>query len=642
MSAGGRSTDEAGEKMAIEKPNPADQTVNRPADAPGADSVAGMAKRLTNLEHVRDLWQRGVRTAKQEGLQQLGRDVTFRLGLAFHHDSWRHRADLPLARTLKAQRAQDPGGPVISIIVPAYNTPEHFFRQMLSSVQRQTYSHWQLVIVDASDATHTMPARLTRTAAKKDARILYQKIENRGIAENTTQGFALAAGDAFALLDHDDVLYPNALYECAVHLCKGADFVYTDEIVLSADLKKLGGYHFKPDFAPDYLRGCNYITHLAVFTRELLQKAGPAEYKEYDGAQDHELFLRLTEQAKKIVHIPQVLYIWRGHAGSTAAGMEAKPYALAAGVRAVNAQLQRLGLPGNAENVPGAPGAFRVRYEVRDNPLVSVLIPNKDHTEDLKRCLDSLYRNAGWANMEVLVIENNSTEPATEAFYHTLPERYPRCRMVRYQGPFNFSAVNNFGEKFVEGEHLLLLNNDIEILSPGFVRELLSYSQRADVGAVGAKLYYPDDTIQHAGVLMGINGSAGHSHKGYPRKAVGDLYRLVTTQDYSAVTGACLMTKRALYEAEGGLDEQLFAVAYNDVDYCLKLWERGLLNVFTPLAEAYHYESKSRGLDTIAANAMRYEQEKANFYRKYQTQIENYDPYYNPHFNNMYENFGLK
>lgn len=292
--------------------------------------------------------------------------------------------------------------------------------------------------------------------------------------------------------------------------------------------------------------------------------------------------------------------------------------------------------------VPYAPGAFQVRYELTGRPLISVLIPNKDHTDDLDRCLASLYKNAGYDNFEVIVIENNSTDPATETYYQTLPQRFDRCRVVRYQGPFNFSAINNFGAQFAQGEHLLLLNNDIEVLSGDFLRELLSYSQRPDVGAVGAKLYYPDDTIQHAGVLMGINGSAGHSHKSYARTAVGDMYRLVTTQNYMAVTGACLMTKTSLYKAAGGLDEEKFAVAYNDVDYCMKLWQQGLLNVYTPRAEAYHYESKSRGLDTLSENAKRYEREKANFYAKYQQYIDNYDPYYNPHFNNLFENFGLK
>ncbi|MGN0974781.1 MAG: glycosyltransferase family 2 protein [Gemmiger sp.] len=623
----------------IKKPDPADQT--RPADVAAQDSVGGMARRLLDPAHLKDLAGRSAATLKEQGAQQLWRDVTFKVGLAFHHDSWQHRADLPLRRTLKAQREAKLAGPVISIVVPVYNTPKKFFCQMMDSVRKQTYAHWQLVLVDAGDPEHPS-GRMARAAARRDGRILYKKIENRGIAENTTQGFRLATGEYVALLDHDDLLYPNALYECAVQIARGADFIYSDEIVLSADLRKLGGYHFKPDFAPDYLRGCNYITHLAVFSRRLLDQVGAAEYREFDGAQDHELILRLTEQAKRIVHIPHVLYIWRGHAGSTAAGMEAKPYALEAGVRAIDAQLARLNMPGKAECVPGAPGAFHVRYEVKGTPSVSVLIPNKDHTDDLERCLSSLYRLAGWDNFEVLIIENNSTDPKTEAYYAGLPGRYPNCRVLRYEGPFNFSAINNFGAKFAKGDHLLLLNNDIEVLSPGFLRELLSYSQRPDVGAVGAKLYYPDDTIQHAGVLMGINGSAGHSHKSYPRRAVGDLYRLVTTQNYSAVTGACLMTKRSLYEELGGLDEENFAVAYNDVDYCLKLRAKGLLNVYTPLAEAYHYESKSRGLDTLSENARRYEREKANFYRRYHDQIDHYDPYYNPHFNNLFENFGLK
>ena len=455
----------------------------------------------------------------------------------------------------------------------------------------------------------------------------FELSENGGIALNTTRGFALAHGEYITLLDHDDVLYPNALFEVVQTIQNtGADF----------------GYHFKPDFAPDYLRGVNFITHLAVFSRPLLDAAGAYESKEFDGAQDHDLILRLTEKAQRIEHIKKVLYIWRAAAGSTAAGMEAKPYAVAAGECAIDAQLKRLGLPGHAMAVPDAPGAFQVRYELTGHPLVSVMIPNKDHIDDLDRCLKSLYANAGYDNFEVLVIENNSEQQETFAYYKTMPERYPNSRVVTYVGPFNFSAVNNLGARFAKGEHLLLLNNDIEVLSHDFLRELLSYSQRPDVGAVGAKLYYPDDTIQHAGVIMGINGSAGHSHKSYPRKAVGDLYRLVTTQDYMAVTGACLMTKTELYRAAGGLDEAKFAVAYNDVDYCLKLWQKGLLNVYTPRAEAYHYESKSRGLDTTPENAARYAREKANFYTKYHEYIDHYDPYYNPHFNNLFENFGLK
>ena len=396
--------------------------------------------------------------------------------------------------------------------------------------------------------------------------------------------------------------------------------------------------------APDNLRGCNYITHLCLFSRSLAQRAGFEERSEFDGAQDHDLILRLTENTKKIHHIPKVLYVWRGHAGSTAAGIsnETKPYAIAAGERAVNAQLKRLGLPGRCEAIAGIPGAFRVVYELTAHPMISILIPSKDHIDDLDRCLTSLDKLAGYDNYEVIVIENNSTDAATFAYYEQLPEKFPRCKVVYYQGTFNFSAVNNFGESFAQGEQLLLLNNDIEITTPGFLREMLSYSQRADVACVGAKLFYPDGTIQHGGVIMGINGSAGHSHKGHPHDAVGDLYRLVTTQDFMAVTGACLMVKKSLYEECGGLDEEKFAVAYNDIDLCLKLWKKGYLNVYTPFAQATHYESKSRGLDTTGENARRYEREKANFYAAYSEYIDHCEPYYNPHFNNKFENFGLR
>ena len=611
--------------------------------ASGRDSLGKMVRRLTDPSHLGAVVGRTAKTLREQGAEQMWRDVRFRVGLAMHKDFWQHYADIPLKRELKAQRAENLQGPCISIVVPLYNTPARYFKQMTGSVRKQTYTNWQLVMMDASDAAHAEVSAKAAALAQKDARFVYRKIENGGIAANTTQGFAAATGEYLTLLDHDDVIYPNALYDVVRSIqSTGADFVYSDEIVLSDDFRQLGGYHFKPDFAPDYLRGVNYITHLAVFSRKLLDAAGAYEDPNFDGAQDHDLILRLTEKATKIHHIKKCLYVWRAAAGSTAQTMDAKPYAVAAGERAINAHLQRVGLQGEARAIPGAPGAFQLHYELTGHPRITVMIPNKDHTDDLDRCLTSLYKNAGYDNFEVLVIENNSTDPETERYYAQIPQKFADCRVVRYQGGFNFSAINNFGAQFANGEHLLLLNNDIEITSKDFLRELLSYSQRPDVGAVGAKLIYPDNEIQHAGVIMGINGSAGHSHKGHPADAVGDMYRLVTTQDFMAVTGACLMTKTALYREMGGLDEEKFAVAYNDVDYCLKLWEKGLLNVYTPLAQAIHYESRSRGLDTLSENAKRYEREKANFYEKYQPYIDNYDPYYNPHFTNKVENFGLR
>ena len=610
---------------------------------PERDNLLKMAGRLANPAHLRSVVGRTATILREQGAEQMWRDVRFRVGLAVHKVSWRDKVDIPLKKELRAQRAENLQGPCISIVVPLFNTPARYFKQMTGSVRKQTYTNWQLVMMDASDAAHAEVSAKAAALAQKDARFVYRKIENGGIAANTTKGFAVATGEYLTLLDHDDVIYPNALYDVVKAIQQtGADFLYSDEIVLSDDFKQLGGYHFKPDFAPDYLRGVNYITHLAVFSRRLLDAAGAYESPEYDGAQDHDLILRLTEKATKIHHIKKSLYVWRAAAGSTAQTMDAKPYAIAAGERAINAHLQRVGLQGEAHAIPGAPGAFQLHYELTGHPLITVMIPNKDHTDDLDRCLTSLYKNAGYDNFEVLVIENNSTDLETERYYAEIPQKFANCRVVRYQGKFNFSAINNFGAQFANGEQLLLLNNDIEVTSQDFLRELLSYSQRPDVGAVGAKLIFPDNEIQHAGVIMGINGSAGHSHKGHPADAVGDMYRLVTTQDFMAVTGACLMTKTALYREMGGLDEEKFAVAYNDVDYCLKLWQKGLLNVYTPLAQAIHYESRSRGLDTLSENAKRYEREKANFYEKYQPYIDNYDPYYNPHFTNKVENFSLR
>lgn len=615
-----------------------------PADVAKKDSLAGMARRLLDPAHIRQVAAWCARVGREEGAEALWREISFRVNLAFHRDTWRYRADLPTRKKLAAQRAAGvPGGPKISVVAPLYNTPPRFLRQMIGSVTGQSYQNWQLVLADASDAAHSEVGRIAGAYAKKDGRITYVKLgENKGIAGNTNAGLAAAQGDWLTLLDHDDLLYKNALFEVAKAAAGGADFVYSDEIVLTENLKHLVDYHFKPDFEPDYLRGCNYITHLAAFSRALLDRAGGGERSEYDGSQDFELILRLTERAEKILHLPYVLYIWRSHAGSTACSMEAKPYALAAGERAINSHLARVGLAGEAFAIPGCPGAYRVRYALTGQPLVSVIIPNKDHAGDLARCLESLYAKAGYPRFEVIVVENNSTDPATFAYYETAKRQFAGLRVETYRGAFNFSAINNFGRSAAKGGQLLLLNNDIECLSEGFLAELLMYSQRPDVGCVGAKLYYPDDRIQHAGVFIGLGGTAGHSHKSHPRASAGDLYRLATPQNLLAVTGACLMVKTALYDAMGGLDEALFAVAYNDIDLCLKLHAAGLTNVFTPFAEAYHYESKSRGLDTQSENAARYAREKANFINKYGALIAAGDPYYNRHFNLLFENYGLK
>ena len=602
------------------------------------------------LKRARELAGYAVQLTRDEGLPtMLKRGAGFVKRRCFG----KRARYLPTKKVLEAQRAEmadktaaDCGLPTISILTPLYNTPEKYLREFLDSFVNQTAPNGQLCLADASDAEHADVKRIVEEYQTKNQRIVYKKIENKGIAANTNAAAELATGEYLALADHDDILAPHAMYTMGKAILQlraqgePDGFLYSDEALFSKSIQRPMVAHFKPDYAPDYLLCCNYICHLAVFQKALWDEIG-GERPECDGSQDHDLFLRLVEKTGGAAHVPQVLYYWRVHAGSTSGGTDAKPYVAAAAKKALADHLARTGRTGTVED--GLfPSTYRVKWDIVGDPKVSILIPNKDHTDDLEKCLHSIWTKTSWENFEVIVIENNSTDPATFAYYETLPSRFADCRVVYYKGVFNFSAINNFGATFAEGEHLLLLNNDIEVLSHDFLRELLSYSQRPDVGAVGAKLYYPDDTIQHAGVLMGINGSAGHSHKSYPRTAVGDMYRLVTTQNYMAVTGACLMTKASLYRAFYGLDEEKFAVAYNDVDYCLKLWQRGLLNVYTPRAEAYHYESKSRGLDTLSENAKRYEREKANFYAKYQQYIDNYDPYYNPHFNNLFENFGLK
>ena len=607
------------------------------------DSPLKFVKRNLNIKRITSLASRGVASLKNEGFEATWRKIDFRIKLMTKGDVWKFRSDIPLKRELKAQReAVFPYMPKISIIVPLYNTPEKFLKEMIDGVYNQSYSNWQLVLADASDKD--LPHIKKVVDSYGDSRIVYEKLaENKGISENTNKGFALADGDYLALLDHDDVILPNALYENVKAINEtGAQVLYSDEITLDGELKHLIQFHFKIDYAPDFLRGVNYITHFLVFERKLFEQVGAYEDATYDGAQDLDLTLRLSEKANKVHHIPKVLYYWRGHAGSTANDMSTKMYAFEAGRKAIQAHLDRIGLKGQV-SIQKYPGSYRTVYEVDGNSQVSIVIPNKDHIEDLSRCIDSIFALGGWDNVQVIVVENNSTEKETFDYYEKITAENSKVQVVYYKGNFNFSAICNFGVQFATGDHILLLNNDVEFISENFVKEMLSYSQRSDVGAVGAKLYYPDGYLQHAGVIIGINGSAGHSHKGLAdaRNNTGDMYRLVTTQNYLAVTGACLMVKTELYK-KFPLDEENFAVAYNDVDFCLRLYEAGYLNVFTPYSEGIHYESKSRGLDETDKPNLRYEGEKARFAEKWQKYFNYGDPYYNPHFTLLYENYGYK
>ena len=575
-----------------------------------------------------------------------------------------------------------------SILVPLYNTPREFLIQMLDSVMNQTYANWELCLADGSDEEHTYVEKVCKEYQEKVksrslGSIVYSRLpHNLGISGNTNACLKLATGEYIGLFDHDDILHPSVLYEYAKAINEqGADYLYCDETTFkSGDINKMLTMHFKPDFAPDNLRANNYICHFSVFARELLDGVELFRPK-YDGSQDHDMILRLTDNAKKIVHVPRLMYYWRSHAGSVASGIDAKPYAIEAAKGAVAEHLRKHGFEHfQIISTRAFETIFRIRYQIIGNPKISIVIPNKDHAQDLRRCISSILQKSTYDNYEILIVENNSSSKEIMDYYtellgypyeeaaHSLTvcghdggilrsgkpqgeksekgggaEPAVDVSIVRYSGAFNYSAVNNLGVSYARGEYILLLNNDTEVITVNWLEELLMYAQRRDVGAAGAKLYYPDKTIQHAGVVIGLGAhrTAGHTHYKQHRQNLGYMGRLCYAQDVTAVTGACLLVKKELYLDVGGLDEA-FAVSLNDVDFCLKLRRRNLLNIFTPFAELYHYESVSRGLDDSGEKARRYERESALFREKWGEELRKGDPYYNPNFSLDRSDFSLK
>lgn len=533
-----------------------------------------------------------------------------------------------------------------SILVPLYNTPEKFLREMIASVQAQTYGKWELCLADGSDDAHAQVGKICREIAAADPRVKYKKIEkNLGISGNTNVCFGMATGNFIGLFDHDDLLHPSVLYEYMKVICEqDADYIYCDEVTFEGDsIDNMLTIHFKPDFSIDNLRANNYICHFSAFSEKLLEKTGLFR-PEFDGSQDHDMILRLTANAKKIVHVPKILYYWRSHPQSVAADINAKTYAIDAAKRAVAAHLKACGLQGTVESTRAFPTIFRIKYKLKSKPMISIIIPNKDHRDDLKRCIDSILNKSTYENYEILIVENNSTEKEIFDYYKML-ENQPKVRVVTYEGEggFNYSRINNFAAAQAKGEYLLLLNNDTKVITREWMEELLMYAQRDDVGAVGAKLYYSDNTIQHAGIVIGLGAhrSAGHTHHLLPKENLGYMGRLCYAQDVTAVTGACLMVRRSIYEQVGGLDES-FSVALNDVDFCLRIRALGLLNVFTPFAELYHFESKSRGLDKDGASAERYNREVEQFRSRWKEELDKGDPYFNPNFSLDHATYELK
>ena len=531
-----------------------------------------------------------------------------------------------------------------SILVPLYNTPKVFLQEMIESVKNQTYENWELCLADGSTNDFSYVEAYCRSLAKKDKRIKYKKLsENKGISENTNACLEMASGDYIALFDHDDLLHPSALYENMIAICEhNADFIYSDEAsFVENDISNMVNYNYKPDFSIDYLRSINYICHLTVFSKKLLDKTGKFNNK-YNGSQDHDMILRLTENAKTIYHISKTLYFWRSHKDSVAQNIGAKTYAIEAGQKAVHDSVVRSGYNCEVTSTELCPTAYRIKYELKIHPLVSIIIPNFDHKDDLQRCLESIIKKTTYDNYEIVIIENNSKEQKTFDYYDHLSKKYTNVKIVEYKtNVFNYSKINNFGVQNSNGEYLLLLNNDTQVITPDWIQEMLMFAQREDVGAVGAKLYYPDDTIQHAGVVLGIGGIAGHIHKNFNKNNPGYVARAIVAQDLSAVTAACIMIPRKVFKEVNGFDED-FKVAFNDVDLCMKIRNLEYLIVFTPFAELYHHESKSRGYEDTPEKIKRFNSEIERFKHKWQKELADGDPYYNPNLSLDYEDFRMK
>lgn len=516
--------------------------------------------------------------------------------------------------------------PKISILVPMYNTPVNFFSELVEYMINQTYPNWELCLEDGSPEK----SKEIEEICKKDNRIKYNYTgKNLGIAGNTNEALKNATGDYIALLDHDDLLPVNCLYEVvkAINEDPSIEFIYTDEDKITTTDKPRFDPHFKPDFAIDTLRSNNYICHFSVFRKDLMDKLG-GERSKYDGAQDYDIIIRMAEIAKNIKHIPKVLYHWRVHELSTAkAGGDAKPYAFEAGIPVLQDHLKRVGLEGEVSHGVTL-GTYKIDYKVKGNPKVTILIPNYNEAKTLKTCIDSILKLTTYKNYEIVVIENNSTEKSIFNYYKEL-EKEERVKILHYpEKGFNYSKIINYGVKNTDGEYIIQLNNDTELLTPDWLEKMIGMNQRDDVGAVGVKLYYPDGTIQHAGTIIGIYGVAGHVFKGLYKKAHGYFARESHIQNLSAVTAACMMAKRSVYEEVGYMDEE-FAVAFNDIDFCLKIIQSGKLIIYNPFVELIHYESKSRGYDDTPEKKQRFQNEIDLFYQKWGDYKKKGDPYYN-------------
>ena len=518
--------------------------------------------------------------------------------------------------------------PLISIVIPLYNTPQEYLRKLLQSITAQSYGKFELCLADGS--TKKGPAAFVKKFYGNDPRIRLKHLKlNAGISENTNEAIRMAAGEFLMFADHDDFLEPDALYEMvrALNENRELDLIYTDEDLCDEKGECFFAPRMKPDFNPDFLRSINYICHLVLVRKSLAEEVGLLR-KQCDGAQDYDFLLRCIEKTDRVYHIPKVLYHWRVSETSTAGNQDSKTYAIDAGKLALTEHYARLGYEAEVEYT-GIFIMYRMRLKLKSQPLVTILIPNKDQVETLANFLSSIYEKTDYPYFEILVVENNSEKEETFAYYEKMKQEHENFHVVTYQGGFNYSAINNFGVRHAKGEYLLFLNNDTEVISPFWIREMLGFCQREDTAAVGAKLFYPDGLVQHCGVVVGIANYAGHVQNFKTRRDNGYFGRLRAVQDISAVTAACMLVKRSVFEEIGGFDES-FEVAFNDVDLCLRIRETGKLIVQDPNVELYHYESKSRGYENTPEKLARFKGEVIRFRKRWKAFLEKGDPYYSP------------
>lgn len=530
--------------------------------------------------------------------------------------------------------------PKISIVVPTFNTPKAVLIDMVESVIHQTYHNWELCIADASKQ-NTEVDDVLNTYQLQNKRIIVKFLsENKGIVGNSNEALSVAGGAFVTFLDHDDTLAPFALYEIikTINAHNDVDFIYSDEDKISEDGLVRFDPHFKQNWSPDTLRSYNYITHLTTIKRKVIDKVG--WFRDgYDGSQDYDLILRATEQAKKIVHIPKILYHWRTSQTSVAGNAFAKMYAYESAKKALSEHLFRTNLQGKVED--GALlGTYKINYKIEKGTKISIIIPNKDHAVILRKCIYSILNKSTYNNYEIILVENNSSDKKTFQLYEELEKR-DNIKIIHWDKTFNYSIVNNFSLRHTEGDMLLFLNNDTEVISPDWLERMLEFATRKDVGAVGAKLYYPDGTVQHAGVIVGIKNNVGHSHKYLPKRSHGYMGRLQIVQNVSAVTGACLMMRKDVFTEVNGFEEN-YAISSSDIDLCLKIRGKGYLIVWTPWAELYHYESKTRGHEDTSEKKEILKRDVQLFQQKWKHLLADGDPYYSPNLSIEKEDFSIR